>query len=517
MKKFLLAILCVWVSAALANAQTYSRIKQHVREYDSLIRRVEPYLPTNYVAYAGALLPFSTHAADTNNPHSVTADQVGALSAPAGSPLPEAFLKYDAGLSNLVYAYGPRTALWASEAASLHSATGLPETIYPGQLVYQNLVADGSRHVYVCTNAFAPADYPYGDLSWLPAGANDSYWRIFVPQGPKGQTGATGNSTVGLNGLGNVQYGRWDDNTGYVYSTATPVVVSYGGRWYDCLASSTGAVPTTATNFWAISVDKGTSGTIVGWTNLVFRGDWDSGVSDYAENDAVWYYGNLFAVGPTNAAPGPAQAPSFGAGLVGTDSAWWHPLVLRGEKGVKGDDGDLINAYSVYTLLPGTNTLFATPPYPSATRSMLRWVSTVGDQSTYEWVEHPRSGTNVISATNGDLRVNGVSPVETLADRLASGYRTIRPAAVAGTQVSVWPESNFMWRLDTAVDAVTTWAIDVSGRATNEVGILGLETFRAESNSWTWMSGLTNAPPAVGETNLFLLFLPEGSTNWMLY
>ena len=66
MRKFLLVALCVWVSVTLANAQTYSRVKQHVREYDGVAGQVEkllPYLPTNYVAYSSDVDAVASNAA----------------------------------------------------------------------------------------------------------------------------------------------------------------------------------------------------------------------------------------------------------------------------------------------------------------------------------------------------------------------------------------------------------------------------------------------------------------------
>ena len=66
MRKFLLVTLCVWVSVTLANAQTYSRVKQHVREYDGVAGQVEkllPYLPTNYVAYFSDVDAVASNAA----------------------------------------------------------------------------------------------------------------------------------------------------------------------------------------------------------------------------------------------------------------------------------------------------------------------------------------------------------------------------------------------------------------------------------------------------------------------
>lgn len=96
-------------------------------------------------------------------------------------------------------------------------------------------------------------------------------------------------------------------------------------------------------------------------------------------------------------------------------------------------------------------------------------------------------------------------------------YRTAWTAELSGTEARLWPASNWFWRLNTAAGSVETWSLPVDGREDGEAAFVGLETFRAESNSWAWMSGLTNAPPEVGKTNLFLLHLPVGGDNWTIY
>ena len=435
----------------------------------------------------------------------------------AADRLPGAYLAWDD--TNYVSVYGPRTALWASEAASLHGATGLPATIYPGQLVYQDLVPDGSRHVYVCTNAFAPTNFAYGDLSWLPAGGNDFYWRIFVPQGPRGERGATGNSTDGLDGVGNALYGIWDNNKPYAYDTGTPIVVSYGGRWYDCVADSSNYPPDAigATNYWAISVDKGDDGEIVGWTNLTFRGNWDSGES-YATNDAVWYGGNLFAVGETNVAPGLGAAPSLDSDLVGRDSANWTALVWRGARGFKGEDGDAINSYAIYSVMPGTNTLFDN--LPSSVQHTPRWVSQSGDQAEFTWAEHPRSGTNELSVTNGALRINGASyPAgrsdSAIRDLFLAGSAGCIEVAVADADSTVsLSTTNKAYRVRVAAPGtITNWVVTGVSTAALDWCAVVLEPGAATDFSWKGLR--TNvAPAAAHSTNVYFIWRGPGSDYW---
>ena len=347
----------------------------------------------------------------TTNPLSVDPGLVAFTLAPRDD---QAYLAWDAASNGYRHVYGPRAVLDASAAMSLHAASNLP-VLRPGQLLYLDVAADGNRHVYACTASVDTTSFATNDFTWLPLGAADAFWSEFVRQGVRGQAGASGSAgTDGLDGVGNVQYGIWDVDKAYVYDTSTPIVVSYAGRWYDCVASSTGVTPTAvgATNWWAISVDKGDDGEVIGWTNLVFRDSWDSG-TEYTTNDAVWYLGNLFTVGPTNSDPGIGEAPAFdGADKTGEDNEWWTLLLSRGERGLAGPagaDGDEINHYSVYSLLPGTNTLFSNDP--SATNRIPRWVSTSGGDLTMEWTGSSWAGTNRIDAAGGRLKLNGTEQV----------------------------------------------------------------------------------------------------------
>lgn len=434
----------------------------------------------------------------------------------------ESFLAWDG--SGFVSQYGPRMPVDAFAAVSAHGA-GAPMTFRPGALLDMSIAVDGARHVYVCTQEFGTAVFATNDFTWLPTGEADEFWDVFARQGRTGITGATGTrGTDGLDGVGDFRYGIWDPMKGYVYSTATPIVVSYAGRWYDCVASSTGVPPNSAgaTNWWRVSVSNGADGVVVVWTNVVDRGDWDSGAT-YATNDAVWYQGNRFVVSPTNQVPGVGVPPAVDGDLIGVDSAFWHVLMKRGRRGLQGVPGDLINSYTVYSLLGPTNTLFVNSP--SATNRTPRWLSTGGGVLSMEWTPFAWIGTNAVSTDGTNLFLNGVMlesgvDEETFAAtmaRMASAYRTFWPAGVSGTAVTLRPESNRLWRLETAAENVETWNLAVPGRATNEAATVGLEVYRAQSNMWAWPPGLTNPPPRVGETNLFMLHLPVGGDKWQLY
>ena len=302
-----------------------------------------------------------------------------------------------------------------SELISLHGISGVTE-VRPGQLVLRDIAPTASRHVYIATNVLNFSEYATNDTTWVPLGADDRYWKLFVQRGADGSTGPRGvkgdDGVDGLDGVGNIQYGVWDSSKVYTYDTNTPIVVSYAGRWYDLIASSTNNAPTSVAgpNYWSISIDKGADGTIVGWTNLTFRGTWNSG-DEYVTDNAVWRSGNLFVVDATNVPPPIGTAPSTDGNGVGQSSAHWTIAVQRGMRGAtgatgaRGDDGDVINSYDVYALF-GTNSTFNNAP--TATNRMMRWVSSTGDNHVYSYTGEAWLGTNRLSATAGALFLNGI-------------------------------------------------------------------------------------------------------------
>jgi hypothetical protein len=136
----------------------------------------------------------------------------------------------------------------------------------------------------------------------------------------------------------------------------------------------------------------------------------------------------------------------------------------------------------------------------------------------YAWFPHLRDyrDGNAIATGTWDFAGATVAGLG-FTNEMASAFRVARPAVIEGTTVTIWPATNWLWSLATGTGAVSSWTIPIDTRATNQAAVVGLEIFRAESNSWAWMSGLTNAPPEVGKTNLFLLHLPVGGTNWTIY
>ncbi len=520
MRKFLLVVLCVWVSVTLANAQTYSRVKQHVREYDGVAGQVEkllPYLPTNYVAYSYDVVAVASnmaaHVASTEDPHAAA----GYLR--VESPAEQAYIKWDG--SDWVSEYGVRASMLASEAVAAHGA-GILGTLWPGQLLTLDIAVDGNRHCYVVTNELDTSAFAPGDTTWLPLGAGDVFWKEFVRQGPTGLRGITGDpGDDGLDGVGNIQYGAWDHTKAYLYDTGTPIVVSYAGRWYDCVASSTNKSPAAvgATNYWKISVDKGADGEVVGWTNLIFRGNWNSG-DDYTTNDAVWWRGNLFAVSETNSAPPLGTAPYAPApSYEGLDTAYWTCLLSRGVQGVKGDDGDEINSYTVYTLLPGTNTLFDDPDAPDSSHRLPTWVSTSGETLRMTWSGAVPLGTNWLSVTNGILYLNGQILVDERA--VEDGIHPRMTAVTNETGAAfIWPASSAWWRVY-ATSSITGVVPVVDGveLSAADILLLGVEVYRDSEVDFSWgggdaaLAGVTNEVPS-GATSLHMLWRASGTTNW---
>lgn len=281
---------------------------------------------------------------------------------------------------------------------------------------------------------------------------------------------------------------------------------SDGGSWgtYVCIADTMGNAPPN-TNYWApIAVGKrgpqGPAGAVTTYyvhTNSVYYYE-----TNIVENN-VFTNNYFYSVEPLE--------------LVETN--YWDLFFAPGGALTLYVDATPAGTTNILEMVAGTNDTNLVLR-PDGAKGVKWGEETAESDPLYSaWVTNGPGATNAILADGRLVSIDGwgPSPTAALTNLLSTSYRRVWPAEVSGTAVTLRPESNFMWRLDTAADAVFTWNLAVPGRATNEVAILGLETFRAESNSWTWMSGLTNAPPAVGETNLFLLFLPEGSTNWMLY
>jgi len=344
----------------------------------------------------------------------------------------QAFLMYDEGVGGYVHQYGPRLVLSHTEVMSEHNA-GTRTGIYPGQLLSYSAL--NPPRVFIATNVIDLTSYPTNDYSWLPLGAADTYWQVFVSDGSQGEQGIVGPS--GADGIGDIAYdGAWQYTKSYVYSTSTPVLVRHAGRIYELLQNSQYNDPAglDGTNYWTIAIDKGAAGEINIYSNLLWRGTWNSG-DEYEEWDSITYLGNRFFVSPTNVPPGIGVAPSLADGYVGQDSAYWTVDILRGPQGVQGPQGpagSVVNYYDIYRLFD-TNTVFNNTA--SSVNNMVKWVSTVGEQMTLTWVPEPEGTTNILEMSAGSttttkvLRPDGSGGV-TWGDIAAAGITNI---SITGT------------------------------------------------------------------------------------
>ena len=435
----------------------------------------------------------------------------------------DAFLAWDG--SGYVSTYGPRMPVDAFAAVAAHGA-GAPMTFRPGALLDMSIAVDGARHVYICTQEFGTAVFATNDFTWLPSGASDSFWDLFARQGRTGTTGATGTrGTDGLDGIGDFRYGVWDNLKAYVYDTGLPVVVSYAGRWYDCVASSTGIPPNSAgaTNWWRVSVSNGADGVVVGWTNLVDRGNWDSGAS-YSTNDAAWYQGNYFVVSPTNQSPGIGVPPAVDSDLIGVDSAFWHVLTKRGRRGLQGAPGDLVNSYTVYSLFGTTNTAFLNSP--SATNRTPRWVSTAAGVLSMEWTPFAWLGSNILSSDGSNMFLNGEAvetgiseaeaeaiSAEAIAPLLDGSIPCVDyPVENANTTVSLFATNKAYRVRASGAGTITNWV--VSGVSTSAIDIVAVVLEPGGAVNFSWGPIWTNVSlPAANSTNIYFIWRgPVG--NW---
>lgn len=245
---------------------------------------------------------------------------------------------------------------------------------YPGQLMRYT---DGN--VYQLTTTLWSTNYinAPGTNAIPNPESNPSMWSLFVAKGTDGErgpAGGTGNDgTDGLDGSGNIQFGPWDVLKQYNYNVSTQIVVSRLGRWYE-LTNTMGSLGddpagVSGPTYWQISVDKGVSGTLIGSTNLIHRGAWDSG-TPYTTNDVVTYYGNQFYIYTNEAHTG--HAPTVGGTGVGSDSRYWDVLVAKGTKGDTGAQGPagedgiyLSEVYNVHFVFDTNYTQFLNNPTTS--------------------------------------------------------------------------------------------------------------------------------------------------------
>lgn len=399
-------------------------------------------------------------------------------------PKPEAVVVQDTN-GTYYLDYVPRATVQWTDWLAEHSTSNRLWT-YPGRLLYYSV----NGNTYETTNTINHTNYypHFGSATNTPPLPTDTrFFRLFVA---KGATGASGIGTPGADGaagIGNVNVGIYDPGFTYDATAGTNWWVSYGGQIYQLVNTNgtvTGLDPTT-TN-WTVVLEKGTSGTLVGMTNLIDRGDWSALVS-YTTNDYVRYDGNLFVVYTNLASLN--QTPSVDANHVGEDSPYWDVMVKRGSvgaTGATGADGNTINIYN-YDLI-FTNTPINSP---SNGYHIIAWVGTnAGGTNLYAFVDYIPVGTNYLNASNGVLWLNGAeySPG-------ASGDFTNSTVA-AGSGVAVTATTNASGVVTYTVSG-TGGAIpaeladlsdvsDLSGASSGDV--------LTKDASGTW----TNAPPSGG-------------------
>ena len=158
---------------------------------------------------------------------------------PADAAEDGAVVAYDAGTGGYVHRHAVGEVWDTNDFADAQAASN---TIWQNQLMRWT-----NGTVYYCTNAITYAlytnDYPTPD--------DAGFWAEFVSDGTDGAKGDTG-----LSGVTNLNYGPWSDAAEYAYAAETPIVVSRGGFWWDCTASSTNKDPLTETNYWAMSIGQ---------------------------------------------------------------------------------------------------------------------------------------------------------------------------------------------------------------------------------------------------------------------
>lgn len=254
----------------------------------------------------------------------------GALSAPGGITIqgdtntPGAFLRRSTTNSGYQLEYSP---------GAITSFVALTE-YFPMKLVsYSTGLWYAATRIYPYQTNYP--DFSTGTNMIYPVPGVHPQWVQFARNGNDGSQGAQGVSGVnGADGVGNINYSIWSSTFGY--SSNTPTVVSYAGQWYDLIAAtSSNQAPTSFTSVWAISVAKGTGGTILG-TNIVLRGAYDAGYT-YTTNDGVSYNGSSFYIGPTNVALGAGNAPS--GSTPPSHTAMWTVLAEAGAAGAQGATG----------------------------------------------------------------------------------------------------------------------------------------------------------------------------------
>lgn len=425
------------------------------------------------------------------------------------SPSDGAFISHSGNA--WVSQYGARAAIdyadWIS-SVQFSLAAGTGATSHPGQLVS----FDGSTWSLVAALDHAAYSNSHaGNLA--PAFWQTAWWTPFARKGDSGPGGSSGlDGDDGLDGVGNIQYGLYEPLKGYVYSTSSPIVVSYQGRWYDCVASSTSIPPGSAgaTNFWTISIDKGADGELYGFTNLTFRGSWDV-EHQYETNDLVTYAGNLFVVSNR---PATGVAPIIDAtNACGVDSAWWNVLVSRGVRGqagvagVPGANGSFVtNLFQSYIDDPVFNRVTNSP---SVSNRYVRFSAAAGGTNYYEYSQLWSHDMMVAfipenyaaESADADDHFSGID-----AALAGNANHQLPYASIAGGTISISATSQ-AWRVTSSASVVATnWTF--SGLDTNKLSVF-LIYLELSTNTFAWPAQVTNA--ATMETNIYFLYrIPGG-------
>lgn len=325
-------ILAAALFATSAHSQSYSKVRQHVLEYDGVAGRlseVADYLPTNQVAYRselpaiGSNAAIATFVADATNGVPVTNTSVRTVKFSAGDNV---LLSHAAGANE------SEVTVSASSAIA-----GPPGPAGAGGLVYAG-VYDPASTIY--TNeatlvSYGRATY-YTTNKWPEGGSksptNTAYWSTFVPGGEDGDDGADG--ADGATGVGFAFVGQWSTN---VVELTTNGCVSYDGRLFGAVSNlyDEAGIPVPVengvvdTNSYYILVDKGGDGAAGSVSsNLYFYGAWGTG-TNYPALSVVTYAGSSYYA--TEDILGPDYP------IPGTDP--WETFAAKGATGQKGDRG----------------------------------------------------------------------------------------------------------------------------------------------------------------------------------
>ena len=418
-----------------------------------------------------------------------------------------AAMVYDAATDRYGHEFVARAATTDTDYAPL---LGTDVTIPKGQLVHVTLGL-GAGSVYSVANPIDLSDKT--DMSWLPYGdAATNYWIEFVLKPADGAQGVQG--IPGMDAIGDLLFGPWNNSASYAYATNPWVVVEYDGQWYRLVdeGGSAGEKPTDYPDVWTTSVARGQSGTITVVSNMVDRGTWKAD-TQYTTNDSVLLFGNRFYVSETNQQPVLGVPPPLDGDGVGYTTNWWTLDTARGPRGLTGPSGVTTQyfQYFVYSLMDTNYTVFDNSP--AATRPMIRWTSESGGTNHYEYTSAAWLGTNYLTASNGVVYLNG----KAYSAYSPAGALRLAPEAALADGVAAISTTSSVWHL-AIPDSSACTNVSVSADDAAKFAAFGLLVSRG-TNVFAWPPGNTNSslvPPNDGTTNLFFLYRYPGATNWIV-